>query len=508
MRSDGGPEFRVGNFGVVFKVLISGKPKAIKLFTRYVPHRVENYGKVCDFMSMLTPSQRRHLGDYSLLNDELFVFGLQDNLQGHYYPLILMDWVEGESAATHIREAVLDRDMARLHTLGEQFIELSIWLLDQSFAHGDLKPENIIIRQSDGVMLLIDYDAMYVPRMSGQIAVEVGTPPFQHPARCKFPLGKHIDDYSIAIIALSIRALEIDPRLWAEFHNGENLILNGAQIIDNQDECYKRLATMPEITQNSIYQLLNSPTIVLEGLRNALVQLNNLPLLSPEPEAPLESSMNSRKDSTQNLYLSNQSPHSTIPKKLMPHKTKGLWGYIGERGDWDITPRFLSAMEFNQGLAAVRDTCGWGFIDIHGCYKIPPQFACVTSFSEGLSAVAMLNKFGYIDTQGEMVIPPRYDKTTHIRQGLGLVKKGNKYGFISAKKRKMAISAKFDYAQSFCESVAVAMVNKKYGYIDLKGNWIIKPQFDYAQSCHNGKALVEINNQNIEIQITPILKVE
>lgn len=484
MRHDGTPDFRVGNFGVVFKVRVAGEVMALKLFTRHAPGRIESYRKVSDFMSTLGPEKMDHLARHSLLDNELYVFSPEDTT-GQFYPLILMEWVEGESMASHIREAVMDRDMEQIHALSEQFNELSLWLLDQHFAHGDLKPENIVMRNSDNKMILIDYDAMYVPRMAGEIAVEIGTPPYQHPSRGKFPLSKHIDDYSIAIIALSLKALEADPRLWIEFHDGENMILNGAQIISGSDNCYNKLKGMPAIRDSALYGLLTRPTIVLDGLRSALIELQE-----------------AQKPSTDNQDIAPTNTINLPPyKQLIPHKVNGQCGYLGERGDWEIQPRFLSALDFREGLAAVRDTTGWGFIDQSGRYRIPPIYTSVSSFSEGLSAVALTNKFGYINTFGQMVIATKYDNATHIKEGLGLVRRGDKYGFISAQDKRMAISAKFDYAQSFSDSVAVAMVNKKYGYIDLQGKWVIKPQFDYAQNCHQGKAYVEINGQSKEITV-------
>lgn len=488
VRYDGTPEFMVGNFGVVFKVRVSGEIMALKLFTRHAPGRIESYRKVCDFMSVLSLEQSRYITKCSLLENELYVFNEDDN-PGQYYPLILMEWVDGDSMATHIKDAVLDRDMARVNSLTKQFTDLSLWLLDQAFAHGDLKPENIVIRKSDGKMVLIDYDAMYVPRMSGEIAIEIGTPPYQHPSRGKFPLSKHIDDYSIAIIELSMKALEKDPRLWIEFYNGENMILNGAQIISGNDQCYKRLRSMQGIGDSLLYGLLTKPTIVLDGLRNAIIELSDLATTTQYTEVVIEDKNNVQRE------------NPIDDRKLIPHRVNGMWGYLGERGDWEIQPRFLSALDFSEGLAAVRTTNGWGFIDKSGYYKIQPIYSSVSSFSEGLSAVALTNKFGYINTLGQMVIAPRYDNATHIKQGLGLVRRGDKYGFISAQKGRTTISAKFDYAHSFSDSVAVAMVNKKYGYINLQGKWVVEPQFDYAQNCHQGKAYVEINGKSKQIDI-------
>ena len=44
----------------------------------------------------------------------------------------------------------------------------------------------------------------------------------------------------------------------------------------------------------------------------------------------------------------------------------GKWGFINERQDWVIQPRFDDAKEFQGGKAAVRQNGKWGFINKRG----------------------------------------------------------------------------------------------------------------------------------------------
>lgn len=44
----------------------------------------------------------------------------------------------------------------------------------------------------------------------------------------------------------------------------------------------------------------------------------------------------------------------------------GKWGFVNERKDWVIQPRFEEAKPFQGGLAAVRQNGKWGFIDKRG----------------------------------------------------------------------------------------------------------------------------------------------
>lgn len=44
----------------------------------------------------------------------------------------------------------------------------------------------------------------------------------------------------------------------------------------------------------------------------------------------------------------------------------GRWGYVDERQQWVIQPRFEDAREFQGGKAAVRQNGKWGFINKRG----------------------------------------------------------------------------------------------------------------------------------------------
>ena len=72
-----------------------------------------------------------------------------------------------------------------------------------AFAHGDLKPDNILVRE-DGTLVLVDYDGMYVPAMKGQKARELGSPDFRHPLRTENDFDEHIDDFALLILTLTI----------------------------------------------------------------------------------------------------------------------------------------------------------------------------------------------------------------------------------------------------------------------------------------------------------------
>ena len=173
---DGNPVMSSGNFAIVFKMQDSrdGSFHAVKCFLKDQPGRTEAYHLIADELEQVTSSYLAHI---SFFERELFV---DTGNGGAEYPVLVMDCVEGLTLNNYLRAHL--SDPYALHLLAYQFGRLAAWLLTQPFAHGDLKPDNILVRP-DGMLVLVDYDGMFVPAMQGQRAPEMGSPDFRHPDR-------------------------------------------------------------------------------------------------------------------------------------------------------------------------------------------------------------------------------------------------------------------------------------------------------------------------------------
>ena len=145
------------------------------------------------------------------------------NSEDSEFPVLLMDWVEGQTLDKYIREHI--DDQYELSLLAYQFSRLAMWLMPQPFAHGDLKPDNILVKE-DGTLVLVDYDGMYVPAMKGQKARELGSPDFRHPGRTEEVFDDHIDDFSLACILLSLKAISLQPSLLKEYGAPDRLLFS------------------------------------------------------------------------------------------------------------------------------------------------------------------------------------------------------------------------------------------------------------------------------------------
>lgn len=221
---DGQPIMTSGNFAVVFKMKDeqSGKMYAVKCFTREQEGRTENYKLIADELEFVSSD---YLTPIKYLEKELFVDTEQSN--ENEFPILLMDWVDGKTIDAFISE---NRDNRfALEMLAYLFNKMASWLLTQPFAHGDLKTDNIMIN-NDGQLILVDYDGMFVPSMKGNKASEVGSPGFRHPSRTDKDFNKHIDDFPIALIAMSLKAIALNPSLYSTFGGNDKLLLSEKDI--------------------------------------------------------------------------------------------------------------------------------------------------------------------------------------------------------------------------------------------------------------------------------------
>ncbi len=170
------------------------------------------------------------------------------------------------------------------------------------------------------------------------------------------------------------------------------------------------------------------------------------------------------------------------------------WGWIDKMGSWKINPKFSDANDFNEdGMAKISLSYdSVGYIDIQGNYLINPIYYVLGDFVDGLALAKnwgekekYLGKYGFINIKGETMIPFKYDKAQEFSENLALVGKSIgdneiKFGFID-KKGFEQIAINYEYAHSFSNGMAFVKQNNKYGWINVKGNYVIPNIYDLAE---------------------------
>jgi len=215
----GEPYRSSGAFAVVFKMLdkSTGKYYALKCFTEEQEGRAEAYRQIADELDLLDSS---YITSVKYMEKELFV---DSQCEEDEFPVLLMDWVDGETMEAYI--AANYRNHSVMSMLSYRFGKMAAWLRTQSFSHGDIKPDNIIVRP-DGSLTLVDYDGMFVPSMKGSQSPTIGTRDFSHPLRTVDDFDETIDDFSLASIALSLKAISMKSTLLDTYGASDRLLFS------------------------------------------------------------------------------------------------------------------------------------------------------------------------------------------------------------------------------------------------------------------------------------------
>ena len=215
----GEPYRSSGAFAVVFKMQdkSSGKYYALKCFTEEQQGRADAYRQIADELGMVDSP---YIISVKYMEKELFV---DSQCEEDEFPVLLMDWVEGETMEAYI--AANYHNQSAMSMLCYRFGKMAAWLRTQSFAHGDIKPDNIIIRP-DGSLTLVDYDGMFVPSMKGSQSPTIGTRDFCHPLRTMDDFDETIDDFSLASIALSLKAISMKSTLLDIYGASDRLLFS------------------------------------------------------------------------------------------------------------------------------------------------------------------------------------------------------------------------------------------------------------------------------------------
>ena len=215
----GEPYRSSGAFAVVFKMQDKriGKYYALKCFTEEQEGRAEAYRQIADELDLLDSP---YITSVKYMEKELFV---DSQCAEDEFPVLLMDWVDGETMEAYI--AANYRNQSTMSMLSYRFGKMAAWLRTQSFSHGDIKPDNIIVRP-DGSLTLVDYDGMFVPSMKGSQSPTIGTRDFCHPLRSVDDFDETIDDFSLASIALSLKAISMNSTLLDTYGASDRLLFS------------------------------------------------------------------------------------------------------------------------------------------------------------------------------------------------------------------------------------------------------------------------------------------
>lgn len=227
-----------GGKAIVYEIEINTKKYALKCWVEDLGDLKNRYQEIDNYLQTVKLS---YFVDFSYKEKGILV-------NGEKFPIIRMEWVDGISfkrfVANNITNPIYIRDFA------DQFLEMVKMLHQNNISHGDLQHGNIMMRKNDGKICLIDYDSLYVPRLSNERDNIKGVPGYQHPGRNKLAkLSPKSDYFSELIIYLSLVVISENPTYWQHIEQEERLLFSDKDLLKpDASQIFTKLKTLsPEI---------------------------------------------------------------------------------------------------------------------------------------------------------------------------------------------------------------------------------------------------------------------
>lgn len=220
-----------------------------------------------------------------------------------------------------------------------------------------------------------------------------------------------------------------------------------------------------------------------------------------------------------------------------------LWGYIDKESNFVIEPKFEYAGEFDEnGLAKISSKGYMGLINFDGDVVVSPIYEGISDVkdgvfstkrgmeytifdkdgkelfktvdymfigesSEGLIPFAKGKnedmRMGFIDKNENVIIEPEYSYVWEFKNGKALVQTTDEKELIIDKNGKVLTEMKYENVFPDEKNETFTFMEVKddkniFGYLDDKGNVLIQPKFNMAESFEDDMAVVGIEDKSKE----------
>ncbi len=176
------------------------------------------------------------------------------------------------------------------------------------------------------------------------------------------------------------------------------------------------------------------------------------------------------------------------------------YSLLNENGHSILSSEMMIFPPNSNSLIPFFSDSGQGMMEKDKRIVIEPDYRNLIASENGfIKAINRNNDYGILDVKGKIVVPFNYKEIKVPSSGeLIPAKKNGKWGYLNIR-NETVINFIYDEAYLFSEGVAAVAVQKKIGFIDKKGKFVIEPQYDFSWNfgsnyCFNGGVSPFFNN--------------
>jgi serine/threonine protein kinase len=277
-----------GGYTTVFPFVdSSGKKVAIRCWCADIGDARKRSSAISDYLSK---GQNPYFVNFKYVENAILINGTLQSI-------VVMDWVEGKPLKEYISD---NCNSFVISALAEKFKLMIADFHKRNIAHGDLQHGNILVK-SDGSIVVVDYDSMYIDTLKGMIDVIKGLPGYQHPARGKNQfVNANLDYFSELVIYLSLSIFADNPTLWENYCDAEDLLFSKDDFANiKQSFIYKQFQNSSntvianltkrlekELAKNDIQQLSPLEDLLVDPLEKAKENIMDKWNYQPNPPVP------------------------------------------------------------------------------------------------------------------------------------------------------------------------------------------------------------------------------
>jgi hypothetical protein len=117
---------------------------------------------------------------------------------------------------------------------------------------------------------------------------------------------------------------------------------------------------------------------------------------------------------------------------LLAIRQNGKWGFMNNKGEVVITPKYDSCEVFKYGFARVKNGTKWGIIDRSGTQILESKYESIYSGENGVFIFSDGSVWGAIDKTGKLLIPPTFSTLTTFENDRALARSNKTFTILKS----------------------------------------------------------------------------